>query len=712
MQYPRMDGGDTRRFEVPQLNGGVNLHRPPHRIDDNQLSACRNLWQRGGMLGTRPGLRTPEDDGWAFAEGLSRAGDIIPLPKAEAFFEGRRLVYSAYLTCCGGGSYTLLRVHRVFGPDTAEELPSLRFGTGGLAEDQPTGGLLIPAQQGQLYVFTNTGGIYLQVFGEENWRDMSADGYVPTVLVNGPSAAEPGAAPGSGGVKYESYNRIQPAYAALYTTNGEDSVFFLPKAHTAAALSVGYRDFDGGWHSHDLAKGQTAESRFGDDGLKMYYNPSTGVFRFTRQGESGEEPGAPARSGLSGNLRAKVTPDVVASDFRRLFRMTFCTWFGGDRSGRVGGARLFMSGNPESPNLIYWSEADNPLYFPESNSALVGDAGSAVTAFGQQNDSLVIFKENEIYYAEYEAGRAVQLSDLIDDRVADATTDLARFPLTPLHTRIGCDCPQTLQLCSNRLIWACSNGEVYGLMGADRYTDRSVCLLGGAVRPALAALDADTLRQAFACTLGGQYLLFAGTSVFLLDTLDTAFQGYASRTDDRFTDEGLVWHIWDNPAPQLYGGAQADGGPLLFSRLTHAPAGGTVGAQEFVYAFDPALHRDRTVSLDSAGEAVYTETPVCSSLCTRAFSFGVPERLKLVRRLYCGIRDDAEGEIRITYVVDGEPVEDGYRIPLTGTGKMREFRVCPGTGRLRTFALCLESTAPIAVDGLVMVVTVTGGAKM
>lgn len=74
-----------------------------------------------------------------------------------------------------------------------------------------------------------------------------------------------------------------------------------------------------------------------------------------------------------------------------------------------------MSGNPESPNLIYWSEADNPLYFPESNSALVGDAGSAVTAFGQQNDSLVIFKENEIYYAEYEAGRAVQLSDLIDD---------------------------------------------------------------------------------------------------------------------------------------------------------------------------------------------------------------------------------------------------------------------------------------------------------
>ena len=42
MQYPRMDGGDTRRFEVSQLNGGVNLHRPPHRIDDNQLSACRN----------------------------------------------------------------------------------------------------------------------------------------------------------------------------------------------------------------------------------------------------------------------------------------------------------------------------------------------------------------------------------------------------------------------------------------------------------------------------------------------------------------------------------------------------------------------------------------------------------------------------------------------------------------------------------------------
>lgn len=61
-----------------------------------------------------------------------------------------------------------------------------------------------------------------------------------------------------------------------------------------------------------------------------------------------------------------------AGDREKICRMVQNTWFGGDRSGVAGGTRLFVCGNPEHPNLMHWSDVNNPLYFPENNYAYIG----------------------------------------------------------------------------------------------------------------------------------------------------------------------------------------------------------------------------------------------------------------------------------------------------------------------------------------------------
>lgn len=78
-----------------------------------------------------------------------------------------------------------------------------------------------------------------------------------------------------------------------------------------------------------------------------------------------------------------------------------------DRSSRIKGCRfgtlfgvggngdrLFLSGNPDYPNTVFFSEANDFTYFPDTFTATVGTNQSAVTGFLRLSDNtLAIFKE-------------------------------------------------------------------------------------------------------------------------------------------------------------------------------------------------------------------------------------------------------------------------------------------------------------------------------
>lgn len=87
-----------------------------------------------------------------------------------------------------------------------------------------------------------------------------------------------------------------------------------------------------------------------------------------------------------------------------------------------------------------WSALNNPLYWPENNYARIGDNTQAVTALAQQGNTLIIFKEREIYYSEYVAS-TLDAEDFVNGSVLDTEVNAAYFPVTPLSADIGCDCP-------------------------------------------------------------------------------------------------------------------------------------------------------------------------------------------------------------------------------------------------------------------------------
>lgn len=85
----------------------------------------------------------------------------------------------------------------------------------------------------------------------------------------------------------------------------------------------------------------------------------------------------------------------------RINGCTFGTLFG------VSGARdrLFLSGNPKYPNVVFFSNFNDPTYFPDQFTATCGTDADAITGMLCLSDStLAVMKRNAIYYlnGEYE----------------------------------------------------------------------------------------------------------------------------------------------------------------------------------------------------------------------------------------------------------------------------------------------------------------------
>ena len=91
---------------------------------------------------------------------------------------------------------------------------------------------------------------------------------------------------------------------------------------------------------------------------------------------------------------------VGADQAERIKKCRFGTLFGADGNSN----RLFLSGNPDEPNVDFYSEQDNFLYFPSGNVSYFGTDSVPITGYGRLSDnSMAVYKadnpnEPTIYY--------------------------------------------------------------------------------------------------------------------------------------------------------------------------------------------------------------------------------------------------------------------------------------------------------------------------
>lgn len=562
MRYPQIGKQPTRTVSVPQLSGGLNLRDSVSMVADNQLTESLNMWFKDGVLKTRPGLVSDNNfkhlttftgssdcSMQTFPYIKKPNGDILAVVKTVS--ENKNYYYFMWV----GGNGAVAAVSK---KETYENFYGTIVDNGELQ--------FIAEHRGALYVYmsNSTDGeyyIYTNKDIGDNWRLVTEEEYhIPTVAIN--------MKPLGGGDMLEPYNLLSPYYKSVYSISDDDD------GNMEFELLIPLHEKKAFWNSkkitakikyavqgevtHEIELGtnfEATESEYKTDGLMMGCNGT--MLYFYQKSDNSQIYAKIKRENFTCEDITVIAP-CPCEKKEKVFGMTRSIWFGGAAYGLNGGGRLFLCGNKSEPSLLQWSSLNNPLYFPENNYAYVGSASSKLCTFGKQDETLVLFKENETYYTYYVQNSDITADQLKNQSVIDYEASSVYFPIIQLNDSIGCDCPDTVQLCRNRLVWAHSNGKVYSLVTQSQYNERNIFEISEMIRPELRKLS-GSLQNAISADWEGYYVLALGTKLYLMDYNSYGYQYIYSYSKAEDANVKTPWYIWeieihsDSKHPYIFG---------------------------------------------------------------------------------------------------------------------------------------------------------------
>ena len=693
MRYPRMQTQPRTTVTVPQLNGGVNLCDLPQHVADNQLTACNNVWWHDGALRTRPGLQTVAELGSTFnmQQRISDEETMLMCLKNTDI------------------SYQKFWAALVRADGTVEELGNEEnCFTASFVETDHYHVFCTHAPKNKEYdwlFFIGNGEITAWNSTTQTWSDVYDDVYVPNTLFNGRGADAPG---GNDAVTPEAANLLTQTVRCTFTTDGVSTKYFLPYKDISVQLQSAkltvrsggtvrtVESIYGGTFNKALFKGLTPDeaglsgTNYSTVSINVRLDNTSGELTFTAYGDGNSGSSIdgfvlPESYTEAGN-NLEVYLHVFSSDVynRVINRMTQAVWFGGARGGVKDGAHMVVAGNTERPNLLCWSDVNNPLYFPENNCVYVGDEGNGITALAKQGDLLVIFKEREIYCAQYIEGDVPTMEELEAGVATEITVHKAYFTVTQLHPSIGCDCPDTVRLVNNKLVWLTSDGRVHVLAGANQYSERNVRQASPLIEKALREHTKQEMRAAVAGECEGYYVLIIGNKMYLMDCQTSAFNSFQYYSREETAQKSLPWYVWTLPENRYTCIASTSGAPLI------------VGGEVQEYNF---LGAGKLFRLSGATDDGIT---IKSSLATKLFDFARVDATKSIDQLYLSVADVDGCRIRVGYVTDRYTADDAYVIECRGDtgGQVLPYRITPNVRLVQRFGITLAAENPMTVAGV------------
>lgn len=769
MKYPMINKQPRREVNIPELSAGFNLRDGLTAVKDNQMTDCVNMWYKDGMLRTRPPFVTNEN----MATKMTAVGDtnyILNIKTHTDVRNGNAVLVSA-IRCDGeygkNGCYWQMGIQFWWQyPDSADKIDDLIaleipdfvwVSEESLFQTANTWSRFVTAKDGVAYCYASDDEkFYIHKLdytnGATEWEKIETyDFYAPTIYAHcqrtGWDDFE--------GTQFEGYNLISNSYKMIYSAYNEaDSDSTHPMRYklgqelaTEGIIKVEITTYDSTSeeimtveHSiqysaddyENFSKGNIKIETFGagntsDDGLRLFvkYNYVGFVFAAIDDGVEGKEffvamldTDEKVRKYGCNEDNVVITAQYNSTDdWKKVFGMTQSIWFGGAANGIYGGSRLFLCGNTKESekSLVVWSGLNNPLYFNENNYAYVGDKSQAVTAFGQQGENLIIFKERSTYYSYYTVNDNITADSLTSQAVVDYEANSVYFPMIQLNSSIGCDCPNTVQLCRNRLVWANSDGNIYTLYSNNQYSERTIYKVSDMVYSALC--KENDLKNAVSCDFEGHYLLGVGNKIYVMDYNSYGYQ-YASsfsKTEDSNTQ--IPWYVWtfdnsvgdsvytatiyetNNKLMLLRDFQTGEGVTLTFSTLSENTS------CDSILICDPRTD-----------ELCLIEKDIESKMQTKLFDFSAAGYLKNIDRVSVGFGNNNGAPINVSFVTNAGSQSDTVELYASQTDEREASFVTvknfyPTMRSVQTFGVRIECDGMLAVDGISLQYRLLGGVK-
>lgn len=722
---PYIKNSPTYTLNIPELSGGMNLRDGLNQVNDNQLTDAKNVWFKDGALRTRPRMKL---------NGQSYSVEVTKCKKSTV-----KMHYDNS-TVVNGVKYYLQVIEYSY-PNgdyinnkfilryVSEDMDIIELGSVTVSDiDFIVHNYLCFQHNGDIYFFTGTDRAFMYVIKRisegtyETPKQLTEkDMHVPLVATNCLPAQATDYS-GAGGNMINGYNLLTRYYKAVYSMVDKDaettSLCYLPLQPTRQPdgngysyaidkkVTAEYTDIKGNTYSHEVTIGTDGNGYEGKprkDGLIMsvYYNR----IYFT----DGINDGYQTRSKdqyVKNNLTITAPGPHDVTDELKVFNMTVSAWFGGASYGIHGGSRLFLGGNTADSEkaLVVWSDLNNPLYFSENNYAYVGDKAQAVVAFGKQADTLIILKERETYQTQYVASDSPTAEEVINQSVLDLSTTSAYFPMTLVHGYIGCDCPDTVQLCRNRLVWANRNGKVYTLVSQNQYNERAIYEVSEMVERRLKG--EGQLHKAYAVDYDGYYVLQTGSHLYVMDYNSYGYTYIASHSKTEDANIKIPWYYWELPkAPECI---------MATTNMLMMPIVDTEDVDEINLVFK---HHYDMAYIDGTSGDDYNGQHIPSFVQTKLFDFGQPSKYKSVPTVNMSLGHNDNAPVKIEFISE-QMIEDEHEITVGGVEAekyspqyTRQCRLFPYTKGTVSFGVRISCEGDLAVDSISLQYKTLGGAK-
>ncbi len=406
---------------------------------------------------------------------------------------------------------------------------------------------------------------------------------------------------------------------------------------------------------------------------------------------------------IENNLEITVYYDEDNENAKKFFSMTKAESFGGASEGLSGGTRLFLGGNIEETekSLVIWSGLNEPLYFPENCYSYVGNSLSAVKGFGKQEDMLVIFKENELYYTKYTQNNSITAESLINQSVVDYAASSVYFPLVQINAAIGCLSADTVKLCRNRLVWLGQDNKVYTLTGASQYSERNVFCVSEMIDHRLRT--ESELKDAYALDFDGHYMLITGGRAYLMDYNSYGYQYVYSYQKAEDANIKIPWYVWEDIS---------DKHSILFN-INDRLCGIT-----YKYALEPSMTSHSASKLELFNFTGDTDDgkAIKSMVQTKFFDFGQPNYRKNIETVGVSLGNNGGEPITVKFIT--EAGEDCTTIALydddtdsRSAGYIKSRILYPSIRSAVRFGVRFECEGDMAIEGLNITYRTLGGAR-
>ena len=706
MKYPTFAKSGYKTAKIPFLSGGLNLRESLDSVLDNQLTDCVNMYAADSFLKTRPGIGAAK----LYTDVLSNTDySDIKLTAHDIYktVTDQNLGTSEVCRLVSAVSKSQNIIHLfLVGKNIFKKLPSLPH----------TGqSFFVVSEKDVLYLFSDDYKIYSLSDTDTAWADCYSKIYIPTVAVD---CVVEGI--NYNGVLNESYNLLADKYHILYNSknpnhqpidqsNLHQMVYYNTVTHdditsfAGCTVQAEFTDSFGKKTNHSVTLGAdgTGKETTSSDGLYMFADANYIVFYtdpeyFNVANKKVSDPD------LKNDLKITFPIKRTDKEKNKVFKANINTWFGGGTQSS-GGSRLFLGANSNEPNLVHWSDLNNPLYFPENNYFYVGDSSQKVTAFGKQSDMLVIFKENETYFTRYTQNSKITADDVLTGNVTDILSQSVYFPLTLIHSAIGCDNQNTVQLCRNRLVWV-SGGEVYTLCSYNMYSENNIYPVGQMISRKLRG--DNNLPNAVSCDFEGRYLIFLGQNAYVMDYESYGYQNVSSYTQSQDSNLKIPWHYflfsgWENSIIFTVGNSL---------NILGTTPGGLVTAN-----INESYKTDSVVTKTHTGQYQITEQPIFCSFKTKLFGLSAPEKLKDITSITLTLGNTTPKTLTAKFITDTKtntciinhtkPAVDTFSSEFIWVKTVNVF-----SKSVLRFGLELSCNGQMAVQGINVNYKILGGA--